>query len=811
MNKFLFFLLTISSLVANAQVININPDKTAEPWLVGGLRVPSDEELAEIKVVSTTDFFNKDIMDLPVSQDNSENAFFRPVFSQSDGSCAQSSGVAYAFTYEMNRERGTAANISANQYPSHYTYNFLNNGSGDNGSFYTDGWDIIKANGCPSVATYGGLAITDTHWMSGYDKYEQGHENSIKDYFAINVSTPEGLETLKYWFVNHLDETSFIGGVVNFAAGVSDEFNMIYEGGNSKVIEWGHSVNHAMTFVGYDDSITHDFNNDGQITNNIDINSDGVVDMRDWEQGALIMVNSWGTYWGDGGKAYVMYKTLAESVENGGIHASKVYAINVKETQDPQLIMRVKMAHNSRNKIQIIAGVSTNLSDTDPEHTISFPLFNKQGGDHDMNGYNSAPIEVALDVTGLLGFIEAGENAKFFLGVIETDEYNTSYGTIQDYALVDNAGVEFVCNTHNVSLNNNDITLLSLVTAIDFEAPEILTNLLPTTGLSTAYSHQLSADGGTAPYTWRLQQEYNESTTATSYPAITSGILVPTNYDDGYATKSLDFSFPFYGEQYDEIYISTDGSIVFVPEFNYLRTEDALKTNKIIAVFANDLFLDGGSHGIYYQGDANSATFRWIATTWADTSATVDVAVTLFPNGEIIFYYGSGISSGLSWASGVSNGSGSYTIASISGATNPSNTKHKMIPNDFPIGMSITEGGIFEGTSPDTERSWDVTFVVTDNNGVSDNKELVFTTSTVSVVDLAYLNIAIYPNPVTDILHISTEENLTTIRVYDSSSKLLLRNDNNPKSIDLSSLEAGLYFVKFQTAKGTAIQKLVVE
>ncbi len=811
MNKFLFFLLTISSLVATAQVININPDKSAEPWLVGGLRVPSDEELADIKVVSTTVFFNKDVMDLPVSQDNSESMYFRPIFNQSDGSCAQSSGVGYTFTYEINRIRNTPASIEANQYPSHYTYNFLNAGNGENGSFYTDGWDIIKANGCPSVATYGGMAITASYWMSGYDAYEQGQENRIHDYFAIDVGTPEGLETLKYWFVNHFDETSFTGGVVNFAAGVSDSFNMIYEGGNSKVIEWGHSVNHAMTFVGYDDSITYDYNNDGQITNNIDINSDGVVDMRDWEQGALIMVNSWGSYWGDGGKAYVMYKTLAESVENGGIHASKVFAINVKETQDPQLTMRVKMTHNSRNKIQIIAGVSTNLSDTAPEHTISFPLFNKQGGANEMNGYNTTPIEISLDVSGLLSFIDAGEDAKFFLGVIEHDDDYTGSGSIQDFSIVDNTETEYICSTHNVSLNNNDITLLSIVTAIDFEAPEIITDILPTTGLNTVYSHQLTAEGGATPYTWRLKQEYNESTTATSYPAITSGMLTPTNNDDGYASKSLDFSFPFYGEQFDQVYISTDGSIVFAPEFNYIRTEDALKSNKIIGVFAHDLLLDGGSHGIYYQGDANSATFRWIATTWADTSATVDVAVTLFPNGEIIFYYGSGISSGLSWASGVSNGIGSYSIASISGANNPSNTKHKMIPDDFPIGMSITEGGIFEGTSPDTERSWDVTFVVTDNNGVSDNKELVFTTSTVSVDDLAYLNIAIYPNPVTDILHIVTEEVLTTICVYDSSSKLLLRNDNNPKSIDLSSLEAGLYFVKFQTEKGTAIQKLIVE
>ena len=79
----------------------------------------------------------------------------------------------------------------------------------------------------------------------------------------------------------------------------------------------------SMTFVGWDDEIQYDFNDDGKFTNDQDINGDGKVDLRDWEKGALIMVNSWGIDWGNGGKAFVMYKLLAETVENGGIQSNK--------------------------------------------------------------------------------------------------------------------------------------------------------------------------------------------------------------------------------------------------------------------------------------------------------------------------------------------------------------------------------------------------------------------------------------------------------------------------------------------------------
>jgi hypothetical protein len=59
------------------------------------------------------------------------------------------------------------------------------------------------------------------------------------------------------------------------------------EAGKKVIISYSNS-SHAMTIVGYNDSIRWDYNNDGQYTNHLDINGDGVVDLRDWEIGGLI-------------------------------------------------------------------------------------------------------------------------------------------------------------------------------------------------------------------------------------------------------------------------------------------------------------------------------------------------------------------------------------------------------------------------------------------------------------------------------------------------------------------------------------------
>ena len=740
------FCICLCGITLQAQdLINLNPDKNGEPWIVGGLRPLTPEDYIYLNSLPQFTVQEKyRTRTLPVSIDNSTKQYFRPIFNQDGGSCGQASGIGYAYTYEQDFIRDVAANTQQNQYPTHYTWNFLNGGNGG-GSWYFDGWQIIAADGCPNVAGYGGSLWFggQTRWMSGYAQYYAGMNNRVLDINYINVSTPEGLQTLKQWFYDHGDGSAS-GGVVCFGGGVYGTFQTNYlpsgtpEAGKMVVTSWDASVNHAMTFVGYNDSIRFDYNNDGQYTNNIDINGDGVVDMRDWEIGGVKMVNSWGSSWGDNGRAYVMYKTLAEPTASGGIWNNIVHLITTKPSCSPILTLKATVKHTSRDKIKISAGVATDLAASTPEHTLSFPLYSYQGGSLYMKGGTTEAdktIELGLDITPLLSYVASGQTAKFFLKVDAQDPSNVGSGQVISFSVIDYSGAtpqEVVSSQNNVAINENGTIYLSVEKAVAFNAPTIVTEALPPATANQPYSYQLAADGGLPPYTWDLQVDYAETTYQGNFPLITGQPLTPTSDDDGFALQAIGFPFPFYGKVYDTLAVSTDGSLLFNNNFEYVRSTANLIATRCITPYGADLMMYPASgDGIFYSGDATQATFRWKTSLFDQPDVNIDVAVKLYPSGKIEFYYGNGITPGANWAAGISDGnSNSYTLAAISGTYDiPDNYSTSFISPSMPAGMSISTGGIFSGTPTEANQTWDVVFKLTDYNNISSLKTLQLSTA----------------------------------------------------------------------------------
>jgi len=308
--KTLFFTLSQAIIVsmflpAFAQV-NLNPDPNGDPWIAGNLRTLTPDDQARLaKIPEWEPSCRIPLKTLPTSLDNTTLPYFRPVFAQSGGSCGQASGVGYQFTYEMAYTRQVDPSLPENQYPTHFTWNFLNEGVGG-GSFYFDGWWIIRELGCPDVSTYGGMAEGGpSRWMSGYDAYRQAMENRTLNIHSIDVSTIDGLNLLKQWLYSRDDGTE-PGGLACFTSGIG--YSTVgtlppgsHEAGKPVILQWNTSFDHCMTFAGYDDEVCWDYNGDGQYTNDLDINQDGVVDLRDWERGAMLIVNSWGPSFGFAG------------------------------------------------------------------------------------------------------------------------------------------------------------------------------------------------------------------------------------------------------------------------------------------------------------------------------------------------------------------------------------------------------------------------------------------------------------------------------------------------------------------------------
>jgi hypothetical protein len=713
---------------------------------------PEDELLLKSLPVKTLPE-NYATRSLPPVVDNSQSIYMRPAFNQDHYSCGQASLIGYNFTYEMARERNVSANNTNNQYPTHFTWNFMNGGNGYYGVSYLHSAQILKFCGTPSVAVYGGMAAGGyDRWMSGYENYLYAMGNRITSISQIPVGTEEELQTLKYWLYDHHEDSEH-GGLASFYAQYLTVNQTLPagtpEGGKYVITSFGGSPNHAMTIVGYNDEIRWDYNNDGQYTNHIDINNDGVVNMKDWEIGGFKMVQSYGGVpnWGNQGYAYMMYKTVADKLGQGGIWNHCVHVLDVKEAYEPQLTAKITLKHDRRVAIKVIVGVSNNINAASPEFIFDSPIVDFQGGDNYMQGGETEAdktIVYGLDLSPLLTDIQLGQQVKFFMQVVENDPWYLGNGEIVSFSIIDysNGTNEVVSPQNNVTIIDNDTTTVSLLHSLNFDRIEIDTDILPEAIENEPYSFQLEATGGTVPYFWDFDKTYEETTGSENFSEIDAQQLYPSNNSSGIVTHQLAFDFPFYDSVYSSVTLHVDGYLMFDEQlypYPYFNDDNVLfKSSRNISPFMTQLQQIYTSYGcgLWYEGDANAATFRWKTMITDDYSSVLNYSVTLFPDGKVKFNYGEMIGfEEIEWIGGVSdNDFTNYTYTSLSDQMNiPENYQINLIKYDYPKEMSITEEGLLYGTPTQSYNGSAITFKATDNSFISDSKELFFTSNEIEI------------------------------------------------------------------------------
>ena len=357
--------------------------------------------------------------ELPAKVDNSQYKFFPPVIRQLHNSCGQAAGCYYTFTYEINCLRNTAANSDHRRYPTHFTYNFLNNGK-DMGTLSEAGWRAIRSIGVPSIKDYGSFYKKDTtYWMSGYYKYLRALRNRVRSYRDIDFLNPESLKTLKSWLYNHEGKRKGPGGMAVFRAGVRKAEIKKLSNGKHIYTKFKRKGGHFMAIAGYDDTISYDFNGDGKITNNIDLNNDKKIDMRDYERGAFIMVNSRGPKWYGNGKIYVPYRLFALPISEGGIFHHKAQTIEV-ENYRPTMTLRLKFRFSNRKKLRLTVSAREKTALGWEGYSIQPRMFSEfwGSGNFPMRGKNNNnPIEICVDISKMQNFMKehrhAGLNITF--------------------------------------------------------------------------------------------------------------------------------------------------------------------------------------------------------------------------------------------------------------------------------------------------------------------------------------------------------------------------------------------------------------
>lgn len=694
--------------------------------------------------------FDQRAMVLPPVVDNSTLPYLRPVFNQTDPSCGQAAMVGYNFTYEINCHRGLSSDTLIHQYPTHFSYNFMNDGTGWIGVSYFHSLEILRSLGCMNAADWGGMAGDASRWIDGYDYYYRAMHNRVRGFYSIRTGTEEGILALKHWLYDHMGAGE-AGGVASYYANTPWNAKFLNdttpEGGKHVITAWYPIASHAMTIVGYNDSIRWDYNGDGLYTNHLDLNGDGILDPRDWEIGAVKFVNSHGPGAQDSGFCYMMYKCLAENFEDGGVWNQAVHILEINPDYEPLVSYKVKLKHDNREKIKVLAGISTDTTDLMPQWTMDFPVINYQGGDYFMQGNHSEELyqylEFGLDVTPLLDHAVPGEPVKFFLIVKEHDPFNEGKGEITSLSVMDHTleMMEFQAAQTPVSLRNNGMTYASVVHSVAFGKASITTSVLPPLTWEEPYGVLIEAEGGRPPYDWDLAHYFCMETGNEPFPMIDGHQLLPNASQDTLLPVALGFGFPFYGEIYDTVFLHIDGHLQFdrkqLPWPYLLDLDLHLRSNRIIAPMTHNFFTVTPSEGdgAWHEAGDSSAIFRW-KLSWNENPAGTDLnfAVKLASDGQIRFYYGEVTpEKGIPWIGGISAGNlTDYRYSPFSGSNKavPGTTVNFFGP-PFPAGFAVDEEGWLTGTPSLAQDIYDLNVRVTDQSGISSVKTLTLSSGPV--------------------------------------------------------------------------------
>jgi hypothetical protein len=706
---------------------------------------------------------------LPSKKDNSRLIYFSGIYNQEVWNCNQAASIWTMFTYEINYLRNLNSSLPENQYSPMAVYNLLNYGNPGQGVSYFDSWNLVRSNGIPGNPDFSAYNQNSQIWMTGYDKYYRGMKNRVDEVFAIDVGNPEGFLTLKHWINDHLNGSQ-VGGVANFQIGSGDMVipqipldKGLEEEGQFIVIKYGPWVGHAMTFVGWNDSVRYDVNGDGRYTNDIDINGDHIVDMKDWEIGAMLVVNSWGSYY-NAGKLWVMYRLLAEKTTDGGIWNNAVMVIKPKKAYNPLLTIKANIRYNKRNLIKIQVGVSGDLDAREPDKIMDFPCFNYQGDTLPMQGFsgvNSDLIEIGLDITPMLNDIPENGQAKVFLEVIQKTSKNLGSGNIEGFSVMDytHGANEYVCPESQVPIARNALTRISVPINTNVIKPQILTDELPDAEVGQAYRYQIEADGTTGPYRYtNPANEYFESPDESTIN-FSGGSNVFSQPNVAETVIDLPFSFPFFGASHNQITVLADGGIVMglkLVKYPYV-IDGRLRMYQNCGVFPlfGNLYYPEANNKVTFEGSAAEVIIRWHATVDPEGLQPVEFAAKLLPDGQIKLYYGDvNMTPDIAWISGISAGNMlDYHLMNHNTSGIKTNTSFNLKLLDWPSWLDLGSNGDLSGT-PDKSGLYSLPMKVTDWTGITNNKTLILKVTGGSGVTSQEIRggIRIFPNPATDIL-----------------------------------------------------------
>jgi hypothetical protein len=407
---------------------NVNPDPNGEPWVVTPMIMTPEREawLAALPEWEPEKPLAKSTS-LPRAVNHFKEPEFRPIFSQKGGSCSAASGTGYVYTWEANILTGASGQSNRCMY--YYGYNFLNKGNTSSGIWWYDAWNIMKTTGCVREADWPSRlgSETGTEWANTYAAYHNANFDRCSTYYKItSPGSDAGLQKCKQWMYDH-GRGDAKGGMLEFNSGVSFGIKTIPSGSaeeGSKIATQfdGRGNAHAMCYAGYNDDVYYNSSN----------------------KGALLLINSWGTSFGDKGILWMPYDLLASENE--------VYCLEVVK-HIPRLEFKVTLQDYGKTGGSFTSGFATSTTAASPTVTQAY-----KGAFTGNTGTFTG--EIGLDITKAWPtFSQNNSTGKFFL-------QSSGSGTISALSLMvyDTTGKtlleEVKCQQTNVTLGTTMIIVV---------------------------------------------------------------------------------------------------------------------------------------------------------------------------------------------------------------------------------------------------------------------------------------------------------------------------------------------------------------
>lgn len=316
------------------------------------------------------------------------------------------------------------------------------------------------------------------------------------------------------------------------------------------------------------------------------------------------------------------------------------------------------------------------------------------------------------------------------------------------------------------------------------------------------------------------------------YGAIINGLAENTTYyykfevtnDDGTTSSAVD-SFTTGSKQtvaeysFDNVYTDFSGNNAFASSAGTSFGNDR-NNNPNSALIVNNTTVNGQIPGLPIDGSARTVSL------WAKIDSNTYAN---YP-----FSYG-GILQDLSFVGVINNNTlefQSFSNGFTVNETNPINTWMHLVYTYDGVNVRMYKNGVLKGTSPfNLFTSFDDNYFYlasiwgatnTFNGSVDDLKiynypltqtEItnLYNNNTLSTSDFNQnnLEVALYPNPVQDILSVDTVNTIKSVEVYNLQGQKVLVS--NQSQINLSNLSAGIYMVRIEDENNAVNTKRIIK